>query len=82
MLEEIQEDYLKKTTLAMDLVPVVSQYDMFGLKGGTAINMYYRDLPRLSVDLDLAYLPHVPRRRDWQKSLSYRCFFTQRTRQT
>ena len=30
---------------------------MFALKGGTAINLFYRDMPRLSVDIDLAYLP-------------------------
>ncbi len=26
------------------------------LKGGTAINLFYRDMPRLSVDIDLAYV--------------------------
>jgi len=31
--------------------------EVFALKGGTAINLFYRDLPRLSVDIDLAYLP-------------------------
>jgi predicted nucleotidyltransferase component of viral defense system len=30
---------------------------VFALKGGTAINLFYRDMPRLSVDIDLAYLP-------------------------
>lgn len=30
---------------------------MFRLKGGTAINLFVRNLPRLSVDIDLAYLP-------------------------
>lgn len=29
----------------------------FALKGGTAINLFYRDLPRFSVDIDLTYLP-------------------------
>lgn len=29
----------------------------FALKGGTAINLFVRNLPRLSVDIDLAYLP-------------------------
>ena len=29
----------------------------FALKGGTAINLFVRDLPRLSVDIDLVYLP-------------------------
>jgi len=26
-------------------------------RGGTAINLFYRDMPRLSVDIDLTYLP-------------------------
>jgi predicted nucleotidyltransferase component of viral defense system len=30
---------------------------VFALKGGTAINLFYRDMPRLSVDIDLTYLP-------------------------
>ena len=30
---------------------------MFALKGGTAINLFYRDMPRLSVDIDLVYMP-------------------------
>ncbi|MHC5310032.1 nucleotidyl transferase AbiEii/AbiGii toxin family protein [Myroides sp. LJL116] len=29
----------------------------FALKGGTAINLFFRELPRLSVDIDLLYLP-------------------------
>lgn len=33
----------------------------FAFKGGTAINLFVRDLPRLSVDIDLTYLPKEPR---------------------
>ena len=33
--------------------PLVLHDDRFALKGGTAINFFIRDLPRLSVDLDL-----------------------------
>jgi hypothetical protein len=29
----------------------------FALKGGTAINLFFRDMPRFSVDIDLTYLP-------------------------
>ncbi len=29
----------------------------FALKGGTALNLFYADMPRLSVDIDLVYLP-------------------------
>jgi predicted nucleotidyltransferase component of viral defense system len=31
---------------------------MFALKGGTAINLFVQDMPRLSVDLDLVYTDH------------------------
>ena len=31
--------------------------DCFALKGGTAINLFVRDMPRLSVDIDLTWLP-------------------------
>jgi len=41
----------------MRLLPVVSTEAAFALKGGAAINLFYRDMPRLSVDIDLAYLP-------------------------
>ncbi len=43
--------------LLVRLLPHVAKSEVFALKGGTAINLFYRDLPRLSVDLDLTYLP-------------------------
>ncbi|CCW30487.1 Ync [Xenorhabdus nematophila F1] len=43
------------------MLPVVAQEKMFALKGGTAINLFVREFPRLSVDIDLAYLPLEPR---------------------
>jgi predicted nucleotidyltransferase component of viral defense system len=38
-------------------IPHVAAETCFALKGGTAINLFVRDMPRLSVDIDLAYLP-------------------------
>ena len=52
-----RETYLAQVRLLMRLLPVVSTESAFALKGGTAINLFYRDMPRLSVDVDLAYLP-------------------------
>ena len=52
-----RESYLAQVRLLMRLLPVVSTESAFALKGGTAINLFYRDMPRLSVDIDLAYLP-------------------------
>jgi predicted nucleotidyltransferase component of viral defense system len=40
----------------MSVLPTVAKQTCFALKGGTAINLFVRDLPRLSVDIDLTYL--------------------------
>jgi len=42
-------------------LPLVAEEKCFALKGGTAINLLVRDMPRLSVDIDLTYLPVQPR---------------------
>lgn len=38
--------------LLLKVMPVVAREECFALKGGTAINLFVRDLPRLSVDID------------------------------
>ncbi|PWK53912.1 nucleotidyl transferase AbiEii/AbiGii toxin family protein [Pleionea mediterranea] len=50
-------NYYKQVQLLMQVLPFVSQHECFALKGGTAINLFVRDLPRLSIDIDLVYLP-------------------------
>ena len=49
--------YYKQVALLIRMLPVVASEPVFALKGGTAINLFIRNLPRLSVDIDLAYLP-------------------------
>ena len=49
--------YFKQVDLLLQILPVISEIENFALKGGTAINLFLRDLPRLSVDIDLTYLP-------------------------
>lgn len=49
--------YYRQVTLIMRVLPLVAREPRFALKGGTAINLFVRDLPRLSVDIDLTYLP-------------------------
>jgi predicted nucleotidyltransferase component of viral defense system len=41
----------------VQMIPKVAKEECFALKGGTAINLFWREMPRLSVDLDLTYLP-------------------------
>lgn len=49
--------YTEQARLLVALLPSVAKQSCFALKGGTAINLFVRDMPRLSVDIDLAYLP-------------------------
>lgn len=47
--------YLDTARLLVQVAPLVFSDGMFALKGGTAINLFIRDMPRLSVDLDLVF---------------------------
>jgi len=49
--------YFKQVELLIRILPFISKEPCFAIKGGTAINLFIRDLPRLSVDIDLVYLP-------------------------
>lgn len=53
--------YAAQVRLLVQVIPYVAAERCFALKGGTAINLFVRDLPRLSVDIDLAYLPSSDR---------------------
>ncbi|MGF7229921.1 nucleotidyl transferase AbiEii/AbiGii toxin family protein [Arachidicoccus sp.] len=49
--------YYKQVQLLVRVLPLLDSEKCFALKGGTAINLFFRELPRLSVDIDLLYLP-------------------------
>ena len=53
--------YFRQVALIIDLLPLIGEETCFALKGGTAINLFLRDLPRLSVDIDLTYLQREAR---------------------
>ncbi|RCW65145.1 nucleotidyl transferase AbiEii/AbiGii toxin family protein [Pseudorhodoferax soli] len=55
----MNEIYLETARLLTRVAPLVFVDDMFALKGGTAINLFIRDMPRLSVDLDLVFVDHT-----------------------
>ncbi|WP_299981827.1 nucleotidyl transferase AbiEii/AbiGii toxin family protein [Desulfobacula sp.] len=57
----------------LSILPIVGQEKNFALKGGTALNFFHLNMPRLSVDIDLTFLPVKPRDatlKDITKSLS------------
>ena len=53
----MDKPYINQVRLLLSVLPDIATEDAFALKGGTAINLFYRDMPRLSVDIDLTYLP-------------------------
>lgn len=55
------DGYRDQVRLLLDILPLVMAEPVFALKGGTAINLFEWDLPRLSVDIDLTYLPNHER---------------------
>ena len=56
-----REIYRRQVQLLIRVLPSIAEEACFALKGGTAINLFVRDMPRLSVDIDLSYLPVHPR---------------------
>jgi predicted nucleotidyltransferase component of viral defense system len=57
----VAERYRAQADLLVRVLPFVAAEQCFALKGGTAINLFIRDMPRISVDLDLTYLPVADR---------------------
>lgn len=53
--------YAERVGLLVRVLPLLADELDFALKGGTAINLFHRGMPRLSVDLDLTYLPVADR---------------------
>src|SRR3546814_5285140 len=60
----MDKTYADTVRLLLAVAPDVFANDIFATKGGTAINLFVRDMPRLSVDIDVVYLPwQTPRDR-------------------
>ena len=53
--------FYRQAALVVRVLPRVARREEFALKGGTAINLFLRDLPRLSIDIDLTFLQSTPR---------------------
>lgn len=58
--------YANKVKLLIKCLPSIASEECFAIKGGTAINLFCLDLPRLSVDIDLVYLPIEGREETYQ----------------
>ncbi|WP_373495548.1 nucleotidyl transferase AbiEii/AbiGii toxin family protein, partial [Aquiflexum sp.] len=57
----IRQEYRYQVNLLLAVIPEVHKEKCFALHGGTAINLFLRNMPRLSVDIDLTYV-HIEER--------------------
>mgnify|MGYP001618289788 FL=1 len=53
----MQTEYVNEVRLLLQVLPSIFESGHLALKGGTAINLYLDDMPRLSVDIDAVFLP-------------------------
>jgi predicted nucleotidyltransferase component of viral defense system len=65
-MSDFQTIYFRQAELLMHVIPHIAPEKNFALKGGTALNFYVNDMPRLSVDIDLAFLPLMSRDETFQ----------------
>ena len=52
----MDESFVQTVRLLLRAAPEVFSNDIFAMKGGAAINLFVRNMPRLSVDIDVAYV--------------------------
>jgi predicted nucleotidyltransferase component of viral defense system len=57
----LEDTFLKQAELLLRVLPAIAEDSRVALKGGTAINLFHWPFPRLSVDIDLTFLPIYPR---------------------
>lgn len=61
------QQYKKQVALLLRILPLVYKITDFAVHGGTAINLFHRNMPRYSVDIDLTYIPIEPRTASLEK---------------
>jgi predicted nucleotidyltransferase component of viral defense system len=63
----MNEKYRKQVALLLKIIPSVYKIEEFAIHGGTAINLFHKNMPRYSVDIDLTYLPLKNREKSLQE---------------
>jgi len=66
----MDKTYIEIVRLLLESTPAIFETPHFGMKGGTAINLFIEDMPRLSVDIDVVYTDHQDSRDEALKSIS------------
>lgn len=60
----MKQEYIDTVRLLIDIAQEVFASDRFAIKGGTALNLFVQDMPRLSVDIDVVFTDHTRGRED------------------
>lgn len=63
----MDKSFHRQAQLLLRLLPEIAKDKNFALHGGTAINLFYHNMPRLSVDIDLTWIPYGGRENDLQQ---------------
>lgn len=66
----MDKTYIEIVRLLLESAPAIFETPHFAIKGGTAINLFIEDMPRLSVDIDVVYTDHQATRDEALKSIS------------
>ena len=53
----MNEQYKNQVKLLLRIMPLIFRIEDFAVHGGTAINLFIKDMPRYSVDIDITYIP-------------------------
>jgi predicted nucleotidyltransferase component of viral defense system len=54
----MNSNYVDTVRLLLAILPALFASGRFAMKGGTALNLFVQDMPRLSVDIDLVFVDH------------------------
>ena len=60
----MKDTYKKQVALLIDILLEIAKEDVFALHGGTAVNLFHLNMPRLSVDIDLTFVPFSDNRNE------------------
>jgi len=66
----MEKAYIEAVRLLLEATPTIFQTPAFAMKGGTAINLFVEDMPRLSVDIDVVFADHRVSRENALQSIS------------
>ena len=66
----MDKHYIETVRLLLEAAPVIFETPSFAMKGGTAINLFVQDMPRLSIDIDVVYTNYTVPREEALKTIA------------